>query len=296
VDGTRFAVAGFTNLTQDHLDYHATMDEYFDAKAMLFDPRFTAAAVINADDPYGKRLLERTKGLAVVTYGRSGADITCRRERLGADGTRASIRTPSGTVEIETALVGAYNVDNVMCAAGIALALDLPVDAIVAGARNLARVPGRLERVDAGQPFSVLVDYAHTPDALEHAIRAARDLSAGRVIVVFGCGGDRDRGKRPLMGAVATSTADLTVITSDNPRSEEPLAIVADIEAGCAGGAYRVEVDRREAIGLALAEARAGDVVLIAGKGHETGQTFAGRTVPFDDREVARELLEGVRA
>jgi UDP-N-acetylmuramoyl-L-alanyl-D-glutamate--2,6-diaminopimelate ligase len=295
VDGTRFAVAAFTNLTQDHLDYHGTMEDYFEAKALLFDPRFTRKAVVNAESEYGRRLaaLAASRGLEVTTYGWGDADVGCEEAVIDESGTTAVIRTPAGRAEIRTRLVGRYNVDNLLCAAGMAMSVGLPLDAITRGAGALEKVPGRLEPVDAGQPFTVLVDYAHTPDALAHAARAARELAGGHgLIVVFGCGGDRDRVKRPLMAAAATEIADLTIITSDNPRSEDPMAIIAEIKAG-ASGTCRIEPDRRAAIELAIAQAGRGDVVLIAGKGHERGQTFGDRTIPFDDREVTREILEG---
>jgi UDP-N-acetylmuramoyl-L-alanyl-D-glutamate--2,6-diaminopimelate ligase len=290
VDGTRFACAAFTNLTQDHLDYHGTLDDYFAAKALLFDGRFTDRAVVNVDDSYGRRLVDVARGLDVVTCGRSGS-VACEAVHMSTGGTKMRVRTPGGTIDISTPLVGRYNVDNVLCATGIATVLGIPPDAVARGAADV-RVPGRLERIDAGQAFAVLVDYAHTPDALGNASAAARELASGRLIVVFGCGGDRDRGKRPLMGSAATSAADLTIVTSDNPRSEDPLAIIRDIEAGCSRGRYVVTPDRRAAIEQAIAGAGAGDVVLIAGKGHETGQQFADRTIPFDDRVVAREALE----
>ena len=291
--GTSFATAGFTNLTQDHLNTHGTMDAYFEAKALLFDGSYTSRAVINIDDPYGRRLVG--KPVDVTTYGFDDGDIRCTSIELRADGTRASVTTPSGDVDLVTPLVGRYNVANCMCAIGLALEIEIDLDAIVSGIASLDRVPGRLDSVQSGQPFLALVDYAHTPDALEQALRACRELAGeGRVIAVFGCGGDRDKAKRPQMGEVATRLADLTIVTSDNPRSEDPDAILAEILTGAerGGGAYRAVVDRREAIGEALNEAREGDVVLVAGKGHEQGQYFADRTVPFDDREVVRDVLK----
>jgi UDP-N-acetylmuramoyl-L-alanyl-D-glutamate--2,6-diaminopimelate ligase len=294
--GTRFTTAGFTNLTQDHLNTHGTMDAYFDAKAMLFDTAYTDRAVINVDDAYGRRLREQIgSSLDVVTYG-DDADISAHDVQLGSDGSRATLRTPWGDVEIATTLVGRYNVSNCMCALGLAVQSGFVLDDTLRGMASLGHVPGRLENVDAGQPFLALVDYAHTPDALDNALRACRELASGRVIVVFGCGGDRDKAKRPLMGEAATRLADLTFVTSDNPRSEDPAAIVEDVAIGAArgGGAYRTVVDRREAIAAALAAAGEGDVVLIAGKGHEQGQQFADRTIPFDDRDVVRELLESL--
>jgi UDP-N-acetylmuramoyl-L-alanyl-D-glutamate--2,6-diaminopimelate ligase len=292
--GTSIATAAFTNLTQDHLNTHGSMEAYFEAKASLFDPSYTSRAVVNVADPFGRRIAERSAGrLDVLSYGTDGSDISCEAADLGPDGSRARLRTPAGTYDIQTALVGRYNIDNCMCAFGIALHLGIDPQDIVTGLGRLERVDGRLEPVVRGQSFLALVDYAHTPDALEQAVRACRGLTSGRVVVVFGCGGDRDRAKRPLMGEAATRGADYTIITSDNPRSEDPLAIIGDIEKGAArgGGAYVVVPDRREAIGIALAQARSGDVVLVAGKGHEQGQELADETIPFDDREVVGELL-----
>jgi UDP-N-acetylmuramoyl-L-alanyl-D-glutamate--2,6-diaminopimelate ligase len=290
--GTTFATAAFTNLTQDHLNTHGSMEAYFAAKASLFDPSYTKHAVINVADEYGSRINERVRGaIDVITFGAPDADIECESADVTPEGSLARIRTPHGVLSVETSLRGRYNVDNCMCAAGMALQLGFGADDIVEGLRAVSTVPGRLEPVDAGQDFLVLVDYAHTPDALEHALRTSRELARGRLIVVFGCGGDRDRAKRPLMGEAATRAADLTFITSDNPRSEDPMAIIGEIEAGAAGGAYRVVADRREAIAEALDGATAGDVVLVAGKGHEQGQTFGSKTLPFDDREVVREIV-----
>jgi UDP-N-acetylmuramoyl-L-alanyl-D-glutamate--2,6-diaminopimelate ligase len=297
--GTRFATAGFTNLTQDHLNTHGTMDAYFAAKSLLFDRAYTDRAVINVDDAHGRQLASRVReSLDVVTYG-DGGDISVSDVRLSSDGSLATMQTPWGAVAISTTLVGRYNVTNCMCALGLAAHCGFSLGQIVEGIEALRIVPGRLENVDAGQPFLALVDYAHTPDALEHALRACRELAdraRGRVLVVFGCGGDRDRSKRPLMGEAATSIADLSFVTSDNPRTEDPQAILDEVVVGAArgGGAYRAVVDRREAIALALSEARDGDIVLVAGKGHEQGQQFADRTIPFDDREVVRELLESL--
>jgi UDP-N-acetylmuramoyl-L-alanyl-D-glutamate--2,6-diaminopimelate ligase len=292
--GTRVATAGFTNLTQDHLNTHGTMDAYFRAKASLFDPQYTERAVINIADDYGRRLYESVrKALAVTTYGSDAADIACVSAELGATGSRARLRTPAGDIDITTPLVGRYNIDNCMCATGMALQLGISSSAIVNGIARLTRVAGRLEPVEAGQPFLALVDYAHTPDALEQALHACRELARdGHVIVVFGCGGDRDRAKRPLMGEVATRLADHAIVTSDNPRTEDPLRIIADIEAGAQrGGDFSVVPDRREAIAAALGRATSGDVVLVAGKGHEQGQEIGDRVIPFDDREVVKELL-----
>jgi len=290
--GTRFATAGFTNLTQDHLNTHGSMEAYFEAKASLFDPAYTRRAVVNVADPYGRTIFERIRGrLDVMTYGADDADVRVTALDLGDRGSRADIRTPHGDVAIETSLRGRYNVDNCLCAIGMSLHLGFPPAAAAEGIAAVSTVPGRLEPVGSGRDFAVLVDYAHTPDALEQALRASRELASRRLIVVFGCGGDRDRAKRPLMGRAATSIADVAIITSDNPRSEDPLEIIREIEAGAAGP-YSVVVDRREAIAAAIDEAEPGDVVLVAGKGHEQGQTVGGTTYPFDDRDVVRELLK----
>lgn len=294
---TRIATAGFTNLTQDHLNTHGSMEAYFEAKASLFDPTYTRLAVINVADPFGVRIADRARdSVEVLSYGTDEADISCIHLDLRPTGTRMTVRTPNGTYELNTALVGRYNVDNCLCAFGMALQLDIAPADIVSGIMRLENVAGRLERVAAGQPFLALVDYAHTPDALEQALGACRELTDGRVVVVVGCGGDRDKAKRPLMGEIATRLADLTVVTSDNPRTEDPLQIIADIEAGASrgGGAYTVIPDRREAIAAALDQTHRGDVLLVAGKGHEQGQELADRIIPFDDREVLRELLEEV--
>ena len=289
VGGMRFGCAVFTNLSQDHLDYHGTLEAYFRAKAMLFTPEMAARAAINHDSPEGRSLLRAD--VPSVTYGVGvGADLRAVDIVLRADGL--SFRVDG--LEVRSRLRGAFNVHN--CLAALAAARQVGIDdaATIRGIGALTGVPGRMEPVEAGQPFQVLVDYAHTPDSLENVLRAARPLAGEhRVIAVFGCGGDRDRGKRPLMGRAATRLADLTVITSDNPRSEQPEEIIAEIEPGArrGGGPYRVQPDRREAIRAAIAEAGPGDVLVIAGKGHETGQEFADRTVPFDDRVVAREEL-----
>jgi UDP-N-acetylmuramoyl-L-alanyl-D-glutamate--2,6-diaminopimelate ligase len=302
VDGTRFAVVCFTNLSHDHLDYHGDLASYFEAKARLFSPEFAAAAAINVDDPFGRELRDRASalGLDVVSYAieDEAADITIsdpvfdrRGARFGLVDSRVGRSEPAGL-----GLLGRHNVSNALAAAASARAVGLPFEAVLSGLADAGPVPGRLEPVDAGQPFLVLVDYAHTPDALDHALAAARQVTEGRrVIVVFGCGGDRDRAKRPLMGAVASRRADVAILTSDNPRSERAADIAAEVAAGATGAArLHIELDRRVAIHDAVADAGPGDVVVIAGKGHETGQTAGGVTVPFDDRAVAREAI-GVR-
>lgn len=300
VDGTKFAAVGFTNLTHDHLDYHGSLDAYFGAKARLFDHEHTAAAAINVDDQHGRKLAAMTaaRGLPVITFSVSSfdADLVAGDIKSEASGSRfmLSDQRTSDTAEVRIALLGEFNVSNAAAAAAIALASDLPFERVIAGLGSKVTVPGRFERVDAGQPFTVLVDYAHTPDALSTVLRAARAFAgANRVMVVFGCGGDRDREKRPLMGAAAASLSDVAVVTSDNPRGERPEDIADAVVAGMGTGSaeHFVELDRRAAIGFALRSAATGDVVVIAGKGHETGQTIGEVTTPFDDRAVAREEL-----
>ena len=301
VDGTRFAAVCFTNLSHDHLDYHGSLDAYFDAKARLFDSARATAAAVNIDDARGDALVERARvtGLDAWTYAVDSptADVTALVPEYRADGTRFTLvdRRGSGRAEVHLGLVGAFNLANALAAAATGRAAGFDFDTVAAGLGEPLVVPGRFERVDAGQPFPVLVDYAHTPDALSRVLAAARPLTraGGRVICVFGCGGDRDAAKRPLMGRAVAAAADVAVLTSDNPRSEDPQSIADAVLPGLADGraAVTVELDRRAAIAGALAEARAGDVVVLAGKGHETGQTTAGRTVPFDDRTVAQEEL-----
>lgn len=291
VDGVRYACAVFTNLSQDHLDYHASMEEYFEAKARLFTPQMTDRAVLNADSPEGRRL--HRPDLPVMTFGlEAGADVRGTDVETTAEGISFRV----GGLEVRSPLRGLFNVENCLATIAASRVLGISDEVAAQGIAGVRGVPGRVEAVEAGQDFLVMVDYAHTPDGIENILRAARPLATGRTIVVFGCGGDRDRGKRPLMGRAATAHADLSVITSDNPRSEDPLAIIADVEPGAkdGGGAYVIEPDRRAAIRLAVTEARAGDVVVIAGKGHETGQEFADRTVPFDDRRAAFEELRAL--
>jgi UDP-N-acetylmuramoyl-L-alanyl-D-glutamate--2,6-diaminopimelate ligase len=293
VDGTRFAVAVFTNLSQDHLDFHHTMDDYFAAKAALFTPGFTDRAVVCSDDPWGRELLARLRveGSGVTASAYSLADA----EELTLSPAGASFGWRGAPVEL--ALAGRFNVANAIAAGAAAEALGIEPAVVARGLSAAAPVPGRFEAIDGGQPFTVLVDYAHKPDALDQALRAARELvavSGGRLLVVFGCGGDRDIAKRPLMGEVATRLADDVVLTSDNPRSEDPLAIIDDIRAGIPPGAaatVAVEPDRGRAIERAVAGTRPGDVVVIAGKGHETTQTIGDTVRPFDDRAVARAAL-----
>jgi UDP-N-acetylmuramoyl-L-alanyl-D-glutamate--2,6-diaminopimelate ligase len=299
VDGTRFAAVCFTNLSHDHLDYHGTLDAYLAAKERLFTPAFSDRAAVGIDDEHGPGVAARARaaGLDVCTFAAGGdADISVRNVELDARSSAFTIVRGTERHHVRTSLVGAFNVTNVLAAFTTALIAGIDVDAILVGIAEPLDVPGRMERVESGQPFPVFVDYAHTPDALASVLAAARPFvePSGRLLVVFGCGGDRDRAKRPLMGAIASRTSDLAYLTSDNPRSEDPEAIARDVLAGIPGDTRHpvVELDRRHAIRLALREARTGDVVVIAGKGHESGQTASGVTVPFDDRVVAREELE----
>lgn len=295
VDAVRFQVAAFTNLTQDHLDYHHTLEEYWSVKRRLFTELDVAERVLNVDDPAGADLAGAIP--SAIRVGRSeDAQVRALEEEHGPASTRFKLAVQGESRSVLLPLAGAYNVENALVAAGAALALGIGLDDIVLGLETAPQVPGRLEAVDEGQPFTVLVDYAHTPDSLEKAITAVREVTPGKVIVVFGCGGDRDPEKRPLMGEAAGLRADHVVITSDNPRSEDPVGIILEIEDGVrrAGGRYTVEIDRRKAISAAVKMADQGDAVLIAGKGHEDYQIFSDRTVHFDDREVAAEELRSL--
>jgi UDP-N-acetylmuramoyl-L-alanyl-D-glutamate--2,6-diaminopimelate ligase len=291
-DAIHFAAAIFTNLTQDHLDFHETMEDYFAAKQRLFaaEPR---VQVVNIDDPYGARLARSLR--APVTFALDhDADYRATAVEIGLGGSRFTVSARGLQTEVATSLRGRFNVYNVLGAVAAGIESGIPADVAAGAMRDAGLVPGRFEPVDEGQGFAVLVDYAHTPDSLENVLLAARALGEGQVHVVFGCGGDRDRGKRPLMGEIATRLADRPIVTSDNPRSEDPTAIVAEILVG-AGPDVPWRVDRREAIAEAIAAARPGDVVVIAGKGHEQGQEFEnGRKIPFDDVTVAREALRSV--
>jgi UDP-N-acetylmuramoyl-L-alanyl-D-glutamate--2,6-diaminopimelate ligase len=288
LDRVRFATLVFTNLTQDHLDFHGTMERYFDAKRSLFLAEPRPPAAVNVGDPWGRRLAVDLD--EALTFGfAEDADVRPEGLELTAEGARFR----AAGVDLRTHLRGGFNVENVLGAVAAARLLGIDNEAIATGVEALHGVPGRLEPVDEGQPFTVLVDYAHTPDSLENVLRAARDLGDGRVVCVFGCGGDRDRTKRPLMGRVASELADVAILTSDNPRGEDPEAIIAETIAGAVAD-VEVEPDRREAIARAIERARPGDVVLIAGKGHEQGQEVGGRKLPFDDRAVAREALRAL--
>jgi UDP-N-acetylmuramyl-tripeptide synthetase len=318
VDGCRYDAAVFTNLTQDHLDHHGDMERYWACKKRLFldylkpaDADHRIRTVVNADDPKGEELARRfgAGALRTATYGEG--DVTPVGVIRDLTGIRGSIATPGGEIPFESPLVGDFNLENILSAAGAALALGLPPAAIAAGINTTTCVPGRLERIAHRGGRTVFVDYAHTPDALQNAISALRNLTPGRLITVFGCGGDRDTGKRPIMGEIAGRLSDLAVITSDNPRSEDPLGIIAQVEAGVrqagirhfsAGGpengrqgkGYIVEPDRLTAIEMAIRAAGDHDAVLIAGKGHETYQILATETIHFDDREAARQVLGAI--
>ncbi len=294
--GFPFRAAVFTNLTRDHLDFHHDFENYFAAKRRLFEGLGAPPpelAVINADDPWGAKLMD-VPNPRRVTFGTSGtAQVKPIKFVQSLEGLTATISAPDATLEIRSPLTGRANLQNILAAVATGLGLGISAGRIEEGVEALKRVPGRFDRVDKGQPFLVVVDYAHTDDALRNVLKTARDLARERVIVLFGCGGDRDRTKRPLMGEAAGELADFVVLTSDNPRTEEPVAIMNDALVGLQRTTrpYVAEVDREAAIGKALAEAREGDVVVLAGKGHETYQILKGRTIPFDDREVARRIL-----
>lgn len=314
VRGIEFDVGLFTNLSRDHLDYHADMDDYFSAKSRLFTDYLKASAkpkktaVIHGGDAKGRELLSRAAeaGLETWSYGLEREwDIHPVEVQSDMAGLKGRLQIKGRHIDFSSPLIGAANLQNILGAVGVGLSLGLPPEALAAGVERLALVPGRLEKIESHRGVSVLVDYAHTPDALEKVLAAVRPLAQGRVLTVFGCGGDRDRGKRPVMGEIAARLSDLVVVTSDNPRSEDPLRIVAEIENGieqtglkkflasdCADArGYWVETDRRAAIRLALSAARPGDLVLIAGKGHEDYQILGAKKIYFDDREVAREEL-----
>jgi len=305
--GCEFDVAIFTNLTQDHLDFHADMEDYFNAKLRLFSGLSPAGkksgpkrAIVNVDDPRGHHVSGVSR-VPVWTYSIDQAsDLRAEDVRLSLAGTTFTAVTPAGRFPVESRLVGAHNVYNMLAAIGAGLHEGLTTEQIARGIRQVANVPGRFERVEAGQAFTVVVDYAHTEDALDRLLTAAQTLKTGRIITVFGCGGNRDRGKRPKMGRVAALQSDLVFLTSDNPRSEDPLAILAEVEAGVrevqkpAPFHYEVIADRRQAIEAALRAARRGDIVLIAGKGHEDYQIVGTGRLHFDDREVAQEAIRNL--
>ena len=292
----QFHTAVFTNLTQDHLDFHKTMDDYFEAKQLLFRANGAAApkyAVINRDDARSRRIAIGPE-TEVLSYGLgSEAMVRARHVHSGLSGLDFDIHLEKHRFEMRSQLIGRINVYNILAACCVGMTFQFPPEVITEGIANCSGVPGRFERVDEGQPFAVVVDYSHTHDALRNAIAVARTLNPKKVITLFGCGGDRDRTKRPLMGEVAGEHSDLVILTSDNPRSEEPLHIMNDVLVGLRRTEARtiVEPDRATAIRKAIEEAHAGDVVILAGKGHETYQIFRDRTIHFDDREVAREAL-----
>lgn len=307
VHGLGFDTAIFTNLTRDHLDFHGTMEKYFAAKRRLFDGsllRPPRVAVVNIDDPHGAELalVARGAGSEIISYGSDVGEFRASDLDMAVAGMRFNMQTPAGLAEIHTRLTGRVNVYNLLAACAAAYARGLSLDEIQAGVVSLECVPGRFETVDAGQPFAVVVDYAHTDDALRNLTALAREFVSGnaeggvpgRVITLFGCGGDRDRMKRPLMGRAAGEGSDLVFLTSDNPRSEEPEAILRDVTPGLdgTGARYILEADRARAIRMALGEARAGDIVLLAGKGHEKTQTLKSGTIPFDDVAVALNALK----
>jgi UDP-N-acetylmuramoyl-L-alanyl-D-glutamate--2,6-diaminopimelate ligase len=305
--GCEYDVAVFTNLTQDHLDFHRTMDEYYEAKLRLFTglaggQKSGKRALVNMDDPCGKKI---KAACSVPVWGyalHSSADLKAERVRLSLTGTEFTAATPAGSFSVESRLVGEHNVYNLLGAIGVALHDGATLDQIRGAAAKITNVPGRFERVSSGQDFTVVVDYAHTEDALLRLLTAAQALKTGRIITVFGCGGDRDRGKRPKMGRAAVEYSDVVILTSDNPRTEDPMAILHEVEIGVRDALasrnhvqYRLVPDRREAIGVAIREAQRGDMVLIAGKGHEDYQIIGTKKLHFDDREVAREAIQQLR-
>jgi len=289
VNGVVFDVAAFTNLSRDHLEFHATMQDYEQAKAQLFTSRRSRRAVLNCADPAGRRILHSTD-LPFTTYGEDG-EWQARMIDLRPEGSSFRLTGPTGDYRAAVRIPGAFNVDNAVCAIATLVTAGLPVEAAIAGVADLAGVPGRMERVEAGQAFLAVVDYAHTPEAVSTLLAAVRPVTSGRLIAVLGCGGDRDRGKRPLMAKAAADGADVVVLTSDNPRSEDPLAILAEMAPGAPEAT--IVADRREAIEAAVRQARPGDAVVVMGKGHETGQEVDGVVTPFDDRLV---LQAAVRA
>lgn len=299
VHGCDYDVAVFTNLTQDHLDYHGTMEEYRNAKGLLFaqlgnryDHKQPKFAVLNNDDPASQYYKHMTAA-TVITYGiKTDSDIMAKRIDIVSNGMAFDLITPHGTARVKTKLIGLFNVYNLLAAVSACLVSRIPFPVIVEAIEEISGVAGRFETVDEGQNFTVIVDYAHTPDSLENVLKTVRQFARKKVYVVVGCGGDRDRTKRPLMAKVAVKYADMAIFTSDNPRSEEPERILRDMEAGVPGERYVTIVDRKEAIDYAVEQAQEGDIVLIAGKGHETYQIIGDRVIEFDDRLVAREAIK----
>ena len=294
IEGVKFSIAVFTNLSIDHLDFHETMKNYLEAKTRLFTrlPK-KASTVINIDDPQSNYLKKRTP-CSILTYGiEKKANIRAKKIDLSLKGSSFKVKTPGWELDIDLPLPGRHNIYNALAAIGVAFLLKIPPSAIKEGLERVENIPGRFEKIDEGQDFWVIVDYAHTDDALKKVLATCRELIKGRVILVFGCGGDRDRSKRPLMGEVAARYSDYTIITNDNPRSEEPLSIVSGIEVGMkrGDGRYTIILDREEAIKKGIEEAGPEDMVLITGKGHETTQTIGTQVLPFDDREIVRKIL-----
>ncbi|MBP2653097.1 MAG: murE 2 [Firmicutes bacterium] len=307
VSGCEFDVGAFTNLTRDHLDFHGTFDNYCKAKAALFQSlgadgsiKANKTAVVNVDDPAGETML-KSCNCRTISYGvERQADLMAQDINIRSDGAAFSIKGSFGIMPLNLKLTGVFNVYNVLAAVGIALAEGVTPDVIKAALEEFESVPGRFELVEAGQPFAVIVDYAHTPDGLENILKTARQIADNRIIVVFGCGGDRDRTKRPIMGKLAMDYGDVVIATSDNPRSEDPVSILREIETGLKEGmtndkSYKIIVERRDAIAHALGIANKGDVVIIAGKGHETYQILGDKTINFDDREIARQIIGEMR-
>ncbi|MCK9418301.1 MAG: UDP-N-acetylmuramoyl-L-alanyl-D-glutamate--2,6-diaminopimelate ligase [Nitrospirae bacterium] len=311
IEGCEFAAAGFTNLTQDHLDFHESMDAYFQAKLRLFTGLSPEAwAIINSDDAYGVEIVRKTRARVITTGFSELANVRpVGTIRHGITGLMFDAASPAGTIPVESSLVGRYNINNILTAIGIGTALGVSAEMIARGIRNMKAVPGRMEKVDEGQPFSVVVDYAHTEDAIVRVLESVREITARRIIVVFGCGGDRDRTKRPAMGAAAIAGSDVVIITSDNPRTEDPLSIIREIEQGLREQGVKTSAEetakqvvpgkkpyyvipgRHEAVAVAIGLARPGDVVVLAGKGHENYQIIGETKMRFDDREVAREEI-----
>lgn len=300
VNDLEFAAVVFTNLTQDHLDYHKTMENYFAAKCKLFDGTLDsskATAIINLDDPYGKRLLDIFAGKK-ITYGFDpSAQVTPLEHKLSLQGIALAVKTPVGVLQLASCLVGLPHIYNIMAAVATAISLDINLSVIKKAIESLPGVAGRFDRVECDADFSIIVDYAHTDDALIKVLETARQVTSSRVICLFGCGGDKDRTKRPLMGKAAAEGSDIVIITSDNPRSEDPEQIISDAEEGlkAVGKPYFKFVDRREAIFFAISQAKAGDIVVLAGKGHENYQVLKDKTIHFDDKEVAQEALLSIK-
>jgi len=298
VYGIHFRAVAMTNITRDHLDFHGDFEHYLNAKGILFSSLSgDSTAVINRDDPLAGHIISLSRGGKVITYGfTEGSDIMPVSVELGLHGSTCELSTPVGNISVSLSIPGRYNIANAMAAAGIGIACGFPGEVIVKGLESLRSVRGRYEAIDEGQPFTVIIDYAHAPDALERVLSSVRELTAGRLISVFGCGGDRDRGKRPMMGEISVRLADITIVTSDNPRSEDPVAIINEILKGISeNNHYEVLPDRAEAIRRALSTAEPGDAVVIAGKGHEDYQIIGGKKHHFDDAETTRRILREMK-